>query len=538
MRRSFILGLLLTTSSLAFADRFEVSSAVATVDLYPDGAVVGRQTQITLPVGEHELVLTNLPQGWDTQTFGVQLFGAADLELRAYSIDMDAEDAGIALQIKALEEELERLRDQIASLREEDATLQAEFELVDAFLNDPGLFSERPDALEFWTHLTTSHARLIPQLQKTQGEIQVLNEMRDEKAEALSDLKSEALEAQATLYLSVASAGEVGVAASYFTNQGGWAPSYIVELEASDAEARGEVRITQQAELWQQTGEDWEGASAALHSTFANTTLLAPTGRPFEVSPYGKRDFLGLSSISVYKDDLPNDMILAEAGNALPVQMQSQVREFQAGYASTYGLAAPLTLASDSGEGQTQVLEVATAPADLWIQSVAARDPRGMLMAGFDAPLTASALPGHAKFFRDGSFVGRSTLAAMQPGEALELAFGIDTLSTITRNETHDQEGGSGFIGRKETLDRSVETLVSSGHAFTMPFKLIEAQPISRHEDIEVTILRGSDGFDEVDLNGLEGVNAWTFTLEPGEETRRTLSYRIEWPEDMSVEGL
>lgn len=534
-------ALLFGASSLALAEDYRLNSEVASVDLYPDGVILGRAAQVEVSAGSHEITLDALPMNWDPRSLSVKMSGMSGLSLKAIAIRHRAEDSEVKAKQEAFQAKAEDLLKQIDATKTMVNTLLAEKKLVEAFIADPKLFSARPDALDFWQHLVARHGAVDPEIELNRLNVAALNEQWKEAQKAAADLNPKLYVRQVVLQVEAPSAGAVSIDASYFSNSARWQPSYTIDVTSADDAPTATVKVTQAADIWQETGEDWAGVGASLHSASANAYLYVPTQNTLSVDQGGYAGYgaslkktvpeaRGLAFEEVQMAELSADMATNVMAPAEP-----EAAQVQSGFTSIYDLPGTLTLDSGMEQQQTVLLESQEAQADLWVQVVAAQNPLGTLMVGFDGPLSAPALPGYATFTRDGSFVGNTYLAAMQPGEALELPFGIDPLSTIRRDVISDVEGEEGFIGRRDTHARTIVTHVESAHTFPMPFRLIEATPVSRHEDILVELTRETDGFDVTDLNGQEGVIRWDVTLEPTQATTRTLDYIISWPRDMVV---
>ncbi len=83
--RAFILFALLLPSP-ALADQILAASHITAVTVYPEGAQVTRQVSFTAPAGQHDLLITDLPQ--DIVPELIRL-AAQDVTLGAYAIRTD-----------------------------------------------------------------------------------------------------------------------------------------------------------------------------------------------------------------------------------------------------------------------------------------------------------------------------------------------------------------------------------------------------------------------------------------------------------------
>ena len=531
MTRFLAAALLTTSSSLAFADTFEVVAPIVGADIYPDGAIIERLATQDLEIGTHTLILTDLPKNWDTQTLGLNI--TPNAQVTALTMQTGAENGEVRARLDTIDEELAEITKELTALQADHATSQAEFEMVERFMNDPDLFAEREDASAFWTFLVERHAARKPELARYTVARDVLIERRSDLNKEIAELKPELTTWQIKADVRVLDAGEVALDTTYYTNQASWRTSYDIALETEASAPAGVVNIEHSADIYQNTGEDWAGIAATLHSNSAQRPIYAPALFTWHVGPQYRDSKMGdaYSSRSDESYDVWGDAAFAKMGE--PRMQQATVSSGV--YNAVYALNEPLSLTSTSQETQKVVLERAAVEADLWAQTTAETSDQAVLMASLDSSLGAVGLPGAAKFYRNGSLIGRGQMPALIPGAPIEIPFGIDPLIEVSRMLDEDEEGDRGFIGRMNTLKRTAITTLTNNHDFAMPIRALEATPVPLHEDIELSILRGSTAFDVTDYLGQKGVNAWTPEIDAGQTLNFTFGYQISWPEGMNI---
>ena len=524
MTRFLAAALLATCAPVALADSFEAAAPIAAVDIYPDGAILQRRAQLDLPAGAHEVTLTNLPPAWDMRTLGLEI--SAGARMTSLTLQTDAEDAAIRARLDAIKARLEALDRQLDQAAASAETTRAEFAMVERFMADPQLFAERQDATEFWAYLVARHGALQPLLTAAASKSNQLQVEKTSLQAQDQELRPQLAVWHIKIGLVVDSAGSLDLAATYYTPQASWQTSYDIALDTAPDAAQGQVTLVHNADIYQSTGEDWQGVSARLHSNRAQRPIYAPALFTWHVAPKGGEAKGGNARL---------DLSELTAADIAPAPLLGQATVSTSAYNAVYDLAQPLTLASTREETQKVLLEQAVAPAELWAQTTAEISDQATLMARVDSTLGVVGLPGAAKFYRDGSLIGQGHMAALVPGASVEIPFGIDPLIEIQRVLDADEAGDRGFIGRLNTLKRSAITTVTNNHPFAMPIRALEATPVPLHEDIELTVLRGSTAFDLEDVGGQKGVMAWTPEIAPGASLQLIYSYQLSWPDDMYI---
>jgi len=145
-------------------------------------------------------------------------------------------------------------------------------------------------------------------------------------------------------------------------------------------------------------------------------------------------------------------------------------------------------------------------------------------------------LPGRVSIYRDGTFVGRSLLAAAAKDEAVRLGFGADDKVKIERNVVRRNEGSAGLIvTTSKTDERMFKTTVRNGHDVPIKVAIDDQLPVSESEDIVVEMLPSTTPPTVTNLRDRRGVLEWAFETKPGEAKDISFAWRMRWPKDRGV---
>jgi len=146
-------------------------------------------------------------------------------------------------------------------------------------------------------------------------------------------------------------------------------------------------------------------------------------------------------------------------------------------------------------------------------------------------------LPGQAQLFRNGDFVGSTSLQAKAPGESFDLGFGQDDQIRVERKLADQKTGKTGFLAVKGERTYHWVTTVANYHSGIRTVEVREQLPRSRQKDITVEST-------EISPKSLEGnpekpgLYCWKLDLKPKEKVKITFAYKVGFPEGQQVAGM
>ncbi|GAB4059354.1 mucoidy inhibitor MuiA family protein [Uliginosibacterium sediminicola] len=529
MRSAYILLAGLFINGVAQAQN---ASRIARVTLYPGSAMVERSA--SLAAGATRLVLAGLPAGLDVSSLRVE----GDPGIRIGDIttqDVSSAEAVNPRQAE-LEAKLQALDDQLAML---DVERQSA-ELVTHYLQGLGGGESAAQAapLDARTLATALEAirrggsDAYGRIQRVLVQKRSLQAQRDALQREIERLASSSRDTRTlSVQLAAERAGEVRV--SYQIKGPGWQPLYRASLDSANAR----VELERQAQIAQNTGEDWTGALIRLSTDQPRNTPQGATPRPWQLSLR--------PPVTVRMPAAPAPAPAAKAAPELMLRAirQADAREeaplfdvsaLQTAFSTEFEVPGRLSVPSD-GRKLTVLLGRENLPVKLRVQALPRQDSTAYVVAEAERPQGVW-LSGEIQLYRDRSYVGATRWNA-QAGEKFELPFGRDDLVRITVTHPKVMSGESGFIaqrGERQILD--VYT-VSNQHKQAVELLLLEASPVSTAESISVD-KRFEPKPAQENWQDLPGVIAWQQRLAAGATQKFSVDYRISWPKDSAVIGL
>ena len=523
--------------TVVFAEDIALTSEVTAVTMYPRGATVTRVIPFNAAAGQHDLILTDLPQSTPLDSVRVAVDGAVlgSLTVRNNFVPPRNNEDDAAL--KVAEAEVERLeaalRDGLAGVER----IKLESQAAEARVAFLGQLGEGEGVAEMDVSslrelvgmigdetLAAQQVALDARLRADQAkrDLKDLQEALEKARQALQALVPED-EARAMLAVAVSSDQEMQgtLTVTYNIWDAQWRPVYDVKLDR-DA---GKLDIERGALVAQATGENWQDVALTL-STVRPSEQTAP-GQiwPWQrwIEDPAQNRQKQLERVQSYSDDAVMGAV------AEPVMEAEQADAVFDGLAVTYSYPSTVSVASRADNIRISLGELSTA-AETVAQAVPLSDTNAFLMAEITNDMGELILPGTAMFYLDGRFIGRQQLELIPAGAEAEMAFGpIDGLR-LTRSVLDRNAGDRGIISKSNELSERVEIKVENLTGEAWPLRLLDRVPFSEQEDLEIE-WRAQPAASEENVDGKRGIMAWEFQLEAGDTQLIKLDHALEWPE-------
>ncbi|WP_103763071.1 DUF4139 domain-containing protein [Roseovarius confluentis] len=544
--RSLSLIILAATPFPALAEDFALSSDVGAVTLYPQGATITRHVPYSIPAGQHQLILTDLPRSTPLASVRVAVEGAAmgSVTTRRDFVPPRTEKDTAALQ--AARAEVERLEDELRDARAAVETIRLEAEAARARV----AFLEKLGEGEGVTELDIAELRDLSAMigEETLAALrnaQDAERRADAAARSLEDLEEElerAKQAEAALVpededramLAVAVSAEAAadgvLTVTYNTDAAGWEPVYDLRLDRTS----GTLTLERGAYVAQSTGENWQAAELTL-STVRPSEQTAPS----EVWPWLRRIYeeqVPQPPIPLARSDAESDMAAGAAKEEAMAVMPEPVAaaaDFD-GLSVTYSYPGTVSVATGADRVRLALGTLET-QAETVAKAVPLNDPSAFLVAEFTNDMGELILPtAEASFYLDGRFVGQRHLDLISAGEEAELSFGPIEGLRLTRTVEDRAEGDRGVISKSNRISETVRIEVENLTGESWALRVLDRVPYSEQEDLkinwEATPAPTAEGVDDK-----RGVLAWEFELGAGDTQEIRLEHTIQWPDGMML---
>ena len=285
-----------------------------------------------------------------------------------------------------------------------------------------------------------------------------------QKWQKLRGKAAEKIRMSIKVHLSVKQAVRGKLHVHYLVKGAGWTPLYDARLSTGSTDIAPALTIARNAMVKQNTGEDWNGIKLKLSTTRTDQRNAAPLLNQLNVS-YGRpRDESDLSNqvrptAKKYRAERKEveqrrTKIIAHA----PVKLE------RGNYHAEFTIPGKLDIASDGERKKVAIgtIEIKPKLADLVVPE---KDITAYLYAKFNHNKgDAALLPGRVALYRDGMFVGNSTLPLISAGQEHLLGFGPDDAIKVRRETVVQKKQKTGFLIKANTEERRYRIFVHNLH--------------------------------------------------------------------------
>jgi len=330
----------------------------------------------------------------------------------------------------------------------------------------------------------------------------------------------------------------------YLVQGAGWSPLYDLRA-ASDAHS---VDLAYRAQVFQQTGEDWNDVELLLSTARPNLGAQGPDPRPVwlwidePVARGARRESLKALGYLGEEEDRAGAPAAEEALNQPAASMMAVVES--QGLSVRFRLATRETIESRGqptsvlvGEAHFDVApEYYATPAldtNVWLRGVATNTSDWVM------------LPGRASVYFGADFIGHAQLDAVQPGQKFDLHLGADPAWTLERTRTDDLTKKPGVFGSRVRREEGWRIELSNNGAAVASAKgtarviVREALPRPKDDRIEVKLGKATPRLSEAERwkqeREDEGILTWELNLASGAKAAITYSTEISYPEGLRI---
>ena len=524
----------------------EITSAIESVMVYPDGATVTRRIRVDLPQGDSVLRAVDFPPTLEPASLRVE--GEARARLTIGGIDARPPRAERPPTDPALDDRIEALRDDRARLDGKIAAATARRKFAERFSEQaPAGMGEKGEArpLSEWraafaavedeviaADAAIREARIVQR--NIDRELARLDAQRTadppRKMEVRIDVNSEAA-TSATLLV------------SYTVRGARWSPIYDARLDTGGRDRKPSIDLVRRAEIVQATGEDWREVQLAVSTVRTAKGGSAPELRPLIVRypmprPLSEVKRAPMSAAPVAappaKPEMADrDQLARQKEEDIAAEEQEAAAD-TGGFQSVYRIPGRVSVSASEGAKNFRISSSVIAP-DLVVRAAPAIDATAFVEANFKHGEDAPLLPGRVAIYRDGTYVGRGQMAMTSKDENVRLGFGADDHVKIARSTVRQIEGSAGLISSVKTERREFKISIRNGHDTPMRIAIEDQVPVSEIDDVKVELLPMTTAPTERDVRNRRGVLAWNFEAAPGETKEIRIAWRLRWPADKTV---
>ncbi|HUL82374.1 MAG TPA: mucoidy inhibitor MuiA family protein, partial [Gammaproteobacteria bacterium] len=484
----------LAAASAAGADDIEAKLRVDRVTVYTHGAAVTRTGEVSVPAGEHRLIVRGLPDPVDPGSLRVSA-GSRALRLGGVELERIVAADFVGDAESALRKKLLALQDRRAAVQDEIPTAQTQLKLIDSLAGLPtdrngkilvdgialpatlsAMASGAADARAKIRDANVATRALDAEIAATQAEL-----------DKVRTAKKSTTEVRATIVASTAVTAPISV--EYRVNDAGWQWLYEARLDTQDKS----LSFARQAAVSQASGEDWQNSEVSV----TTAKPAADAGTPRVASLFLRLQQYAPSAASGKLEEITvtGSRVRGRGRGEAPEEAeeapQVTAEVFSTDFVAEYRIPGRVSI---SANRQPRVYAISEEQFDpqLVARAVLPAGPDARLEATFnygrDTPIDA----GRVQLYRDGAYVGDAALPLLLPGAEVRVPFGIDERIRIVVREERAESGARGVAGRQALSEHRRRYEITSYHTTTLPIEIIDRVPVPKESGITVQVLDGA----------------------------------------------
>jgi len=337
-------------------------------------------------------------------------------------------------------------------------------------------------------------------------------------------------------------AGLANVNFNYFIQQAGWAPNYDMVANSST----NQIQLKYFANVNQASGILWKDAALTLSTSNPMERNIKPSLATWFI---GYQEYRKMKRLEVTSS---NRMMKLEAKSLSTKQPAMQESDSYAGSVddeklltdyieisenmlrTEYEIKLKYEIASD-GKAHKVLIKQQDIGMDLAFAAVPKICQDAFLMGRVTGWEELNIIPGNARIYFDGAYVGETYLNNQSTNDTLELNLGKDKSMVITRKKVKEKTKVKSLENEKVET-RSIEIVVRNTKNIPVVMNLEDQIPVvaGNAPDIKVTLL-DADG---ANLDESTGLLKWNMKLGSKESKKIVFTYEIRYPKNKPVYGL
>lgn len=323
------------------------------------------------------------------------------------------------------------------------------------------------------------------------------------------------------------------VTVSYFINQAGWKPSY--DLRASST--NNLINVTHKAQLYQNTGVDWNNATLTLATSTPNQSIVSPVLNPIYLSFYQaySKNIIKKNSETHTSYDIAQ--MPSVGGNSIKGadedkdagNMYSFTEMVENLIQTEYAIKIKYNIPCD-GKEHLVIIQNKEIKADYSFSATPKLDANSFLVAKITNWEDLNLIPGESRIFFDGSYLGQSFINPEETNDTLTLSLGRDKSIVIKRKMLKDKTKQKLILDEK-IMTYAYEITVKNTKSLNVSLNITDQIPLSTTKEIVVKLIDSSKANYDLETGKLD----WDITMKPNETRKFLVTYEVAIPKDKVV---
>jgi uncharacterized protein (TIGR02231 family) len=548
MKKLFFLGQIFFGLALVptlFA--IDATSKVTAVTVFNDRAVVERVSQVSLPVGESSVMISDIPLNVDRDTIRVSGVGSAKFSILGIDYRNKPISDSVSARANEISSKIENLQRQNESFNGQLQQIEIQRKLLKNIKLDAsaGGSNSRPrnaiemkEILDFvgkmGASLNQDVASVNLKIKSNDKEIAVLNrELIEINPGTFSNL---------ALVVSVNSKIETraDLKVEYQISGARWRPTY--NLYSTSTGDSVDLTLDSYGVISQQTGEDWQDVELTLSTARPALGIDRPEAYPLNLNI---ADVVALGGIPRRVNAKMLAPMAFDAATSAATSAMEMAEESVASVDSSYGALSfkspkKSSVRSDGSEQKIKIssLKLTGSVKTVVVPYLSSEVYEEIRVVVPDAPL----LPGSMRVINNGMFVGSREIPFIPKDGELQSPVGVASEVEVKRTQIKKFQDDPGIVRSFKRVTAQYEIEVKNLSSASKSVSVLERGVVSQNEKIKVTIAKVTPAMlgesDSARIAKGPGIWEWRLNLKPKETQKITYDVTVEAPADLNIPGL
>jgi uncharacterized protein (TIGR02231 family) len=562
---NLFLALVFAACFVQAQDDIEVKSKIDAVTVFLSGAQVSRSADVPVKKGRNIVYFRGLGEGINPSS--IQASAPQAFLINSVIHEINYLDKAIeAPKVKVWQDSLEIIQKLVENNSMENGVLETEKQMIlrnqSIASKEQGLnIDELVKTSDFFRSRLTeiydrqlTYARANAKLNARRNAISnQLNELNARRNRPSNDIR---------VVVNADNAGTANVNLTYFISGAGWTPGY--NIRAKDTQSP--MVLEYKADVYQNTGTDWENVKLTLSSGNPNTGGTQPVLSPWNlyvqepivlttVTTKGYSREAAAAPAMAPKIVYDSDEITDEEPDASssdgevlatgtltdqgaysytwqPTSLATYTTVQEGATTAEFRISIPQTIRSN-GKAEQVSVKTAELQAQYRHYAVPKLDNDAFLVAGLTGWDTLNLLPGNAQVFFEGTYVTEVSINPAYTSDTLNVSLGRDKKVVIERTQLKDfNKVRTLGANRERTFAYEIKIRNTKDAAVTL---FLEDQiPVTQDKDISVTLVDAS-GAKKDDATGKL---TWELNLAKAETKTVKLMFSVKYPKNKFIPGI
>lgn len=523
----------------ALAADLEARGRIEAATLFPDGAEVRRVIAIEAPAGASALIVKGLPWSVDPASLRVAGEGGARLlvssvEARVAPAEAKSADGAGDARLKSLRSDREGWQVNVEALAGKKAMIERYAQASPDRLGPEGKALDPGQWEGAFDRIGAALVKVGEDLRGARGRLREIDEEIASLEAARAGQRPRAgREPQRDIVIAfeAQNAGAARLTLTYRVAGAAWRPAYDAQ---ATTEGGLKLGLTRRALITQRTGEDWSDIALTLSTLRVAQGAGAPDVPSERLAFFEPGIVIEPASPSQAAPKaagaprLEADMARARRP-AAPVSERMANVETSA-YSAQFVAPGKFSAPSDGALRSIALSSQEFKPAVI-LKTAPAFDPAVYLEAQMINADEAPLLAGEVNVQRDGTFVGKTRIGAVAPGEEFSLGLGVDERVRANRVPVRRRESDPPGASTRSDI-QEFRTSLKNLHDFPVRVLLVDRMPYSENAAISVDMLAQTTPPATKAVQDKRGVVGWKIDLAPGEQKDVRFGWRVRSPAD------